>query len=358
MQSLLTPPFVHQRDAPLAPRLTLGTGGPAVLLTEAHTEVLLVAALAWAQNARVPLLVLGGGSNLLLSDDGFAGLALVMALRGLEISAAGLVQAAAGEPWDEVVAACVNAGLSGIECLSGIPGSVGATPIQNVGAYGQEVSDVITEVRCIDRYNLQPVVFSGADCEFGYRSSRFKTTDRDRYLVTSVQMQLSTAASARPRYPELQAQLGEPSGESWSAAHIRQTVLQTRRAKSMVLDAADPNGRSCGSFFVNPIISAEAFEQLCSRAAPQRPPSHEQADGQRKVPAAWLIEHAGFSKGLRQGTVGLSSKHTLCVVAHEGATSSDVVRFAREIADGVHARFGVTLSPEPSFVGVDWPPTA
>lgn len=322
--------------------------------TESETEV--VQALSWAEDAGLPVLLLGGGSNLVCADAGFPGLVLQLADRGQQLlSASGgrrRVRIAAGQLWDRFVAACCDELLAGLECLSGIPGSVGATPIQNVGAYGQEVSECIDAVRCFDRWERRVVSLSNAECEFGYRTSRFKTRERERFVVLSVDFALQENGPPAIRYPELEQALSAIPQPS--LAQVRATVLQLRAAKSMLLDPSDENGRSCGSFFVNAVLSAAEFSALQARAAPLVPPHFMQTDGRVKVPSAWLIQHAGFDKGHRQGPVGLSSKHTLCVVAHEGATSADVVAFARDVSTAVEQRFGIRLEPEPTLIGIAW----
>lgn len=254
---------------PLAPRTTMGVGGRARYLVEANSETDVVQALTWAAERGVAVRVLGGGSNLVVSDAGFDGLVLAVGLRGIDFSTGqgdALLTARAGEPWDDVVESAVRRGLAGLEALSGIPGSAGATPVQNVGAYGQEVADTIAQVRAIDRESLQVVELSAAECRFGYRDSFFKSQAPERYVVTAVRFALSARAPRPLRYPDLERevarrQLGEPS-----LADLRACVLAVRAEKSMLLDNADPNGRSCGSFFLNPIVSAADAERVRSRA--------------------------------------------------------------------------------------------
>lgn len=343
---------------PIAPLTSLGTGGSARYFVRAESDAEVVAALDWAEQAGHPVLLLGGGSNLVCSDSGFAGLVLLLAQRGrAALSGQRLpgrrhLRVAAGESWDAFVAACCAERLSGVECLSGIPGSVGATPIQNVGAYGQEVSETVDAVRCYDRAERRIVTLSNVECEFGYRSSRFKTQERDRFVVLSVDFVLQENGPAAVLYPELQHALGERAEPSLD--EVRAAVLRLRASKSMLLDRDDENGRSCGSFFVNVVLDAAELAALETRAAPLVPPRFPQPDGRFKIPAAWLIQHAGFDKGHRRGPVGLSTKHTLCVVAHDGATSADVVAFARHLCAGVELRFGVRLEPEPTLIGITW----
>ncbi len=335
-----------------------------------------------------PLLVLGGGSNLVCADAGFPGTVLAMQMRGvslgyavpkpldIELSSSPLtcpnvdldteypaeldrltpgqdvwLHVAAGEIWDEVVEAACRWGLAGIECLSGIPGKAGATPIQNVGAYGQELSDTLWSVSCVDRISGELVCFGAADCHLGYRHSRFKAESKDQYVVVEVVLKLRFGGEPTLTYAELARQFEDQLSPSLTA--VRRAVLATRRAKSLVFDRSDANTRNCGSFFINPVLDHAHYARLqdeFSAAVPGYPVGHAGV----KVPAAWLIERAGFVKGERHGRVGLSTKHTLCLVAHDGATSRDLVDFARHIRDRVQARFGVELVPEPVFVELDW----
>lgn len=338
--------------APLGPRTTLGVGGEARYLVEARDESQVLEALEWARARGVAVRVLGGGSNLVVADAGFDGLVLAVALRGISFSSeAGdaVLEARAGEPWDDVVACAVARGLAGLEGLSGIPGCAGATPIQNVGAYGQEVAETITRVRAVDRSTLRVVELSGAECKFAYRDSFFKSEAPERFVVTSVAFALAQRGPAPARYPDLQRELGRRQLSEPTLAQLRDCVLAVRREKSMLLDPGDPNGRSCGSFFLNPIVSREQAEHVRSVAAPLAAPSYPQADGRVKLAAGWLIEQSGFHKGLRDGNVGLSTKHALAIVAHDGATANEVEHLSRRIRAGVQAHFGVELSPEPNF---------
>jgi UDP-N-acetylmuramate dehydrogenase len=337
---------------PLGPRTTLGVGGEARYLVEARDEAQLLEALEWARARGAAVRVLGGGSNLVVADAGFDGLVLAVAMRGISLSSeAGdaVLEARAGEPWDDVVARAVARGLAGLEGLSGIPGCAGATPIQNVGAYGQEVAETITRVRAVDRSTLRVVELSGADCKFAYRDSFFKSEAPERFVVMSVAFALAQRGPALARYPDLQRELERRQLTEPTLAELRDCVLAVRREKSMLLDPTDPNGRSCGSFFLNPIVSAERVEHVRRVAAPLVPPSYPQPDGRVKLAAGWLIEQSGFHKGLRDGNVGLSTKHALAIVAHDGATANEVERLSRRIRAGVQARFAVELSPEPNF---------
>jgi UDP-N-acetylmuramate dehydrogenase len=341
-------------DVPLAPRTTLGVGGAARQHVVATTDDAIVEAVRFAKAHRVDLYVLGGGSNVVVSDAGVEGLVLSIATRGITQEPNGssvLVTAAAGEPWDSFVGKTVAQNLAGLECLSGVPGLVGATPIQNVGAYGQEVSETIVSVRAFDRDREEHVTLSHADCRFAYRDSFFKSEAPNRYVVTAVTFRLIRDGAPSVKYPDLERRLADRSDEKPGLADVRRTVLDVRREKSMLVDPHDANSRSCGSFFVNPIVEATAAEAVRERAGDPSMPTWRQPDGRVKLSAAWLIEHAGFSRGTRDGAVGLSTKHTLCLVAHGGARATDVVAFARRIRRGVDQRFGVRLVPEPVFWG-------
>jgi UDP-N-acetylmuramate dehydrogenase len=319
----------------LASFTTLGLGGPADSFVAAASEEELVDAVAKAGD---PFLILGGGSNLVIADEGFPGTVVHVATRGIAIDGV-LVTVAAGEPWDGVVARTVEAGLSGLECLSGIPGLAGATPIQNVGAYGQEVADTITAVRVYDRKEQQASCFNNNESCFSYRHSVFR--DTDRYVVLEVTFQLSRDP-APIRYAELARTVGAPVA---LPGDVRGAVLTLRRRKGMVLDPADPDTRSAGSFFTNPVVDATA--------APEGAPHFAAGAGRVKVPAAWLIEQAGFAKGYPGpgAPVRISTKHTLALVNADG-TTKELLALAREIRAGVDARFAIELRPEPTLIGV------
>jgi UDP-N-acetylmuramate dehydrogenase len=344
----------------LAELTTLRLGGPARRLVEAASEEELVAAVASATGEREPLLVLAGGSNLVVADAGFAGTVVRVATRGVAMSDQGVsvrVEVAAGESWDGVVAGTVAEGLAGIECLAGIPGSAGATPIQNVGAYGQDVAGVLASVRAYDRHERAVVELSPRECGFAYRSSMLRATDR--YVVLAVTLALERSPLACPiRYGELARALAVAPGGRAPLAQVREAVLALRRAKGMVVDPADPDSVSAGSFFVNPVLPAERFEALEARAAERlgagaRPPAWPEEDGSVKTSAAWLIERAGFRRGHGEGAIGISGKHTLALVNRGGGTTAELVALAREIRDRVEALFGVRLRPEPTLVGVE-----
>jgi len=332
-------------DAPLAPLTTLRLGGPARRLVPVATEGELVDAV---READEPLLLLAGGSNLVLPDAGWPGLVVRVQTRGVQRDG-GLLEVQAGEAWDELVAMTVAEGLAGFECLAGIPGTVGATPIQNVGAYGQEVSQTVRSVRVLDRGTGAVAELAPADCGFTYRSSAFKRTP-GRWVVLAVTFALEPAGASQPlRYAELARALGVEPGGSAPLADVRAAVLALRRGKGMVVDPGDPDSVSAGSFFTNPILEAGAFAAL-----EPRPPAFPQPDGRVKTSAAWLIERAGFRKGYARGRVAISSKHALALVNRGGATTAELLALAREVAAGVHDRFGVELQPEPTIVGEAW----
>jgi UDP-N-acetylmuramate dehydrogenase len=326
----------------LADYTTLRLGGPAGQFVTATTDEELIEA------ARDGALILGGGSNLVVADEGFPGIVVRVATRGVSFSHAPDdavdVTVAAGEPWDDVVAATVNEGLAGLECLSGIPGSTGATPIQNVGAYGSEVAEFITSVRTNDS------LLHNDACGFSYRTSIFKRAP-GRYVVLGVTFRLPRSKLSAPiGYPDLAAELGVPFGEQVAAADARNAVIAVRRRKGMVIDPADPDSRSAGSFFTNPVITQAAYDRVSAlSAAPV--PRYEAAGGLVKLPAAWLIEHAGFTKGYAAHGARISTKHTLALTNPGSATTTGLLALARDIRDGVDAAFGVLLTPEPTLIG-------
>jgi len=350
-----------RENVPLAPLTTLGVGGPARFYVRVDDAAGVVEAMDWAGARGLPFLVLGGGSNLVLADGGYPGLVVHLALRGVAARVAGDavdVTAAAGEQWDALVAFAADKGWAGIECLSGIPGLVGATPIQNVGAYGQDVSETIVAVEAIDRRTRARVLLDNEACRFGYRMSRFKAEDAGHYVVIGVTFRLRPGGAPALKYAELTRHFAERGVTAPSLAETRQAVIEVRRRKAMVLDPADPNARSVGSFFMNPVVAAGEFEALAARivsdgvaASADEIPHYPGGPGRLKLSAAWLIERAGFQRGYRRGPVGLSEKHTLAIVNRGGATAADVVSLAREVRDGVRERFGIALHPEPVFVG-------
>src|ERR1700730_3955480 len=344
--------------APLAPHCTLRIGGPARYLVEATDEATVAAAVGCASARHLPVRVLGGGSNLLIADEGVDGLVLKIALRGVSTrdlrgapGAPGAIEvtAAAGEPWDGLVRHVVERGWAGLECLSGIPGLVGATPIPNGGAYGQEGSDTLTAVRALDRESGRVVTLTPAECGFGYRDSLFKRGAPGRHVVLAVSYRLTPGGPPNVRYADIARDLAARGLARPSLGEVRETVLKIRRSKSMVLDPGDPNARSCGSFFLNPIVPADALARIDARAAGLSMPRWPQPDGHVKLSAAWLIERGGLPRGQADGPVGLSTRHTLAIVCHDGARARDVAAFARRVRAGVEQRVGVCLHPEPIF---------
>ena len=349
-------------DAPIAPLTTMRVGGPAATLVTVESADEAVAVVREVDAAGRDLLVVSGGSNLVVADEGFDGVVLRMASRGITVESQDLcsgafVTVAAGEPWDDLVAHAVASGWSGIEALSGIPGLTGATPVQNVGAYGQEVAQTIARVRVLDRTTGQVRTMAAADCGFTYRHSVFKGTDR--FVVLDVSFQLALADLSAPvAYADLAQQLGVELGERVPLADAREAVLAQRRRRGMVLDEADHDTWSCGSFFTNPVLPAADHDVLVARAAERlgpdapAPPRFDAPGGQAKTSAAWLIERAGFGKGYGMpGPAALSTKHTLAVTNRGSASAADVAALAGQVRDGVREAFGVTLVNEPVFVG-------
>lgn len=356
-----SPTVAIQHNVPLAPLTTICLGGDARDFVGCQTPDELHEALGLARDENLRTHILGGGSNVIFSDEGFGGLVIRIETKGVEFLDEGdsvLVSCEAGENWDALVQHCIARGLAGIECLSGIPGSVGATPIQNVGAYGQEVRDTIVRVSAIDRQSLDTVEFSNRDCSFGYRQSRFKSVDIDRYVITAVTFRLPKNGGATIRYPELQKLIASstdlqrlPAGKPQLDA-VRQAVLTLRRRKSMVIDPGDPNSRSVGSFFMNPVLSEEEFSKVHVRwhdSGHDDPiPTFPSGTG-IKIPAAWLVEKSGFRKGYSVGAVGVSQNHSLALV-NRGGTAKELLELAMKIQEAVRQRFGVHLEKEPVVV--------
>jgi UDP-N-acetylmuramate dehydrogenase len=335
---------------PLATFTTLRLGGPPRELVHATDERRLLDAVRAADAGGTPLLLLAGGSNLVVADEGFDGTVVRVETSGVSVAedmcGGAMVTVAAGEPWEPFVELAVTNGWVGIEALSGIPGSVGATPVQNVGAYGQEVAETIASVRCWDRADRTQRTLAAADCGFGYRTSRFKQ-DAHRYVVVAVTFQFRLGDRSAPvTYAELARTLGVEVGRRAPMSDVREAVLALRRGKGMVLDATDRDTWSAGSFFTNPFLGDAA-------ALPTDAPRWEQADGAVKTSAAWLIEHAGFGKGYGDGPVRLSGKHTLALTNRGEATTDDLLALAREVRDGVRAAHGIDLVPEPVLVGCE-----
>jgi UDP-N-acetylmuramate dehydrogenase len=336
----------------LADHTTLRVGGPARRMITVETESELVETVRHLDGSDEPVLVLGGGSNVLVDDAGFDGTVVKVATRGIaedtEACSGAVITVAAGEPWDPLVSHAISRGWSGIEAMSGIPGLVGATPIQNVGAYGADVSELISMVRTLDRYTGQLKTFFPVECGFGYRTSRFKS-DPGRFVVLSVTFQLRIGSMSQPiRYAELARLLGVVVGRRAPAAEVREAVLALRNTKGMVLVEDDHDTWSVGSFFTNPILSPAA-----AAALPADAPRFGQPDGRVKTSAAWLIDRAGFAKGYGQGAAQLSTKHTLALTNRGGASAAELLSLAREIRAGVQAKFGVELVPEPVIVGCE-----
>jgi UDP-N-acetylmuramate dehydrogenase len=371
----------------LAEYTTLRLGGPAARFVSAASEDELIATVRKADADAEPVLVLGGGSNLVIADEGFPGVVVLAGARSAEFAATGdavEVTVAAGHGWDEFVQECLSAGLSGVECLSGIPGRAGATPIQNVNAYGQDVADTIASVRVYDRLSDQVVVMAAADCGFGYRTSVFKrqaaaagrasarqngpASATGRFVILAVTFRLPASPLSAPvRYGELSRVLGIADGGRVPLAAARAAVLELRRGKGMVLADGDPDTRSAGSFFTNPVVSAAQYGELAARLADGAAVRGEMSggtgiphwpapDGHVKLSAAWLIERAGFSKGWRlpgdADGARISTKHALALTNPGQATTASLIRLAKEIKAGVLAAFGVTLMNEPVLVGV------
>lgn len=334
----------------LAPLTTLKVGGAARFFAAAVTENDVVAAFQFATEHELPLFILGGGSNVLISDDGFDGLVLQVAVRGIEFDG-GVVTAGAGEDWDEFVAACVAKNLAGIECLSGIPGFVGGTPVQNVGAYGQEVSETIEKVRVFDRKSQQFLELNSEDCKFAYRSSIFNTTQRERFIVVSVTFRLTENGPPKIAYKDLQSVFGDHSP---TLAETRDAVREIRASKAMLVRQEGADSNSAGSFFKNPVVSSEELakiEQIAAVDGLADVPRFSAGEGFFKVPAAWLIEKAGFQKGYQKGNAGLSTKHTLALTNRGNATADEILNLKSQIQSAVAAKFGVELQPEPVMVG-------
>ena len=352
-----------EENKPLGPLTTLKVGGPARFFVQVRTEQQVIEAVRFADDRGVELFVLGGGSNILVSDSGFSGLVMKIGLAGIAAEGEDRPQireigdrsettvtltARAGEDWDGFVKTCVERDLAGVECLSGIPGSVGATPVQNVGAYGQEVSETITRVRCLDLKSGEIVDLTNEACGFAYRTSIFNTTSRGRYIVLSVRFRLCEGGEPRIDYKDLKASF---EGRRPSLAEVRDEVIRIRGAKSMVIDTADPNFRSAGSFFKNPVVPADTLDRISAAAGNPEVPRFPAGEGMVKLSAAWLIERAGFNKGFRLGRAGISTNHSLALINTGGASAAEIVALKELIQAGVEAKFGIMLVPEPVFVG-------
>jgi UDP-N-acetylmuramate dehydrogenase len=339
---------------PLAPLTTLGIGGPARWLLHARTADDVDRAHRWSRSHGLPFFVLGGGSNLVIADEGFDGLVAHVDVRGRAYAWDGedaLVTVGSGEPWDATVADCVVRGLAGLECLSGIPGTVGGTPIQNVGAYGQEVANHIERLTAYDRPAEALCTLTGSECGFSYRTSRFKKADAGRFVIIDVTFRLRPGPPT-VTYPDIADDLARSGVSTPDVQDVRNAVLAVRRRKGMVVEERDPDTRSVGSFFMNPIVPEHHRDRVALVAGAQ-PPAFPADGGGVKLSAAWLIERAGFRRGDTDGSVGISTKHTLALINRGGATARDVLRLAARIKRGVTDRFGISLRPEPVFVGFD-----
>jgi UDP-N-acetylmuramate dehydrogenase len=337
-----------QENIPLAPLTTLKVGGPARFYTRAESEEQVLAAFDHATSNGLDVFVLGGGSNILVSDEGFDGIVIHVALKGIAADGS-RISARAGEDWDAFVAYCVDHDLAGVECLSGIPGFVGGTPVQNVGAYGQDVSESIVTVRCFDRVNKSIVELSNADCGFTYRTSIFNSTERGRYVVLAVTYDLIPNGSPKIDYKDLKEYF---DGRRPSLRETRSAVLEIRRAKSMVIDEGDPNSRSAGSFFKNPIVEKTQYESIAASSGAGVPHFAAGANAV-KIPAAWLIENSGFHKGYRLGNAGISTNHSLALVNLGGASAAEIISLKEKIQHAVTQKFDILLQPEPVFVGFE-----
>lgn len=360
-------PFILEQDVPLARLTTLGVGGPARYMARVDDEAAVGAALAWAQARQLAVHIIGGGSNLLVADSGVDGLVLRYERASLAFERDGettRVTAAAGLSWDALVERAVMAGLAGIECLSGIPGDVGAAPIQNIGAYGQEVAETLTAVSVVERSTGKHLRLAADECGFGYRTSLFKTRWRDRHVVIGIELALGSETHGSLRYRDLIERFardvarggGGQADAAPTLAAVRDAVLEIRRQKSMVLSPEDPNRRSAGSFFTNPVVTvqaADAADEVSAAGKVAAMPRFPLEDGRVKLSAGWLIEAAGFPRGTTRGRVGLSSRHALALINRGDASAAEVVSFASEIRARVRDRFGVTLVPEPAFLGFD-----
>ncbi len=350
--------LVISENVPLAPLTTLGVGGPARYFVEALTERDVIDALNYSIAANINVFVLGGGSNIVVADAGFDGLVLRVSINGsledreskhAEINDERAIwTVGAGEVWDGFVAQCVGNGLYGVECLSGIPGTIGAAPVQNIGAYGQEVSETIVCVNAIDRQNFEQNVFSNEDCGFAYRKSIFNSEFRDRFIITSVTFALPRHGEPHLTYRDIRERIGTSDSD---LAETRRIVLDIRASKSMVIDPRDPNSQSVGSFFKNPIIDDDRLTRLAELAGVASVPRFPAGDVKAKVPAAWLIEKAGFNKGLISGNVGISTNHSLAIINRGGAKAAEIIELKERIENAVAAKFEIVLIPEPIFIG-------
>jgi UDP-N-acetylmuramate dehydrogenase len=344
-------PLDIREEVPLAPFTTFGIGGPARYFTTASNEADIEQAVAFAGGHDLPLFVLGGGSNLLVRDTGFSGLVLHLAIQGIGRPAEDVLDVGAGESWDGLVDHAIALNLAGIECLAGIPGSVGGTPVQNVGAYGQEVSETIDSVRVFDRQTTQWRDLTNAECHFRYRESLLNIDQPGRYIVARVRFRLRPKGAPTLRYAELGRRFADAPAPT--LAEVAAVVREIRRTKGMVVIPGDPDTRSAGSFFKNPIVPAAALKQVAAATAtdPANIPHWPMATGEIKLPAAWLLEKAGFTKGYSEGPAAISTRHTLSLTNRNNASCADVLRLQDHIIATVQARFNITLEREPVLLG-------
>jgi UDP-N-acetylmuramate dehydrogenase len=356
-----------QENVPLAPLTTLKVGGEARYFAEIRREDEIAQAIEFSRSRAVPVFVLGGGSNLVVADTGFPGVVLRIAIGGIvsptaeeATGSAVLFSVGAGVVWDDFVAQTVSQNCAGLECLSGIPGSVGGTPVQNVGAYGQEVAETIESVRAFDLKDNRIVFLPKPACGFRYRSSMFNSTQRDRHVILRVNYRLKRGGLPSLKYADIRKYFAEKNSaggraekSSPSLAEVRDAVLTIRRRKGMLIVPGDDDCRSAGSFFKNPVLSDEQLKDLTSRVTAEglTIPNYPALDAQHKIPAAWLVEHSGFAKGYVSGNTGISSKHALALINRGDARASDIIHLQDEIQRGVKAKWGILLEPEPVFVG-------
>jgi len=343
------------QNIPLAPLTTLGIGGPARYFVNVRTANDAREAVLWNREYGHPLFILGGGSNLVVSDEGWPGLVARIAIAGIERRREKdeiLYDVGAGVGWDEFVQHVVAEECAGVECLSGIPGTVGGTPVQNVGAYGQEVSETIRSVQALDLNTLEFVSLENRDCGFCYRGSRFNSADHGRYMILRVTFALRPGGAPCLRYTDLKSHFGEHAAPP-SLAQVRQSVLEIRRRKAMVVEDAEPDSRSAGSFFKNLLITRAHYQQIVERyeGTDLRVPCFEAGDGRVKLPAAWLVEHSGVCRGFQLGRVAVSGKHALALVNRGGATAADLLKLKNLVQGKVREAFAIELEPEPVFVG-------
>jgi UDP-N-acetylmuramate dehydrogenase len=341
-----------EEKVPLAPLTTLKIGGAARFFVRAETEDQVTEALRFADENGFELFILGGGSNVLIADEGFDGLVLQIALKGIEVRE-NLVTAQAGEDWDAFCEFCVRQNLAGIECLSGIPGLVGATPVQNVGAYGQEVSETIVAVRVFDRRSREILELTNTDCKFAYRTSIFNSTDKNRFIVLAVTFELRQDGAPKIVYKDLRECFGEHEP---SLQETREAVRKIRAEKAMLVRQGGADANSAGSFFKNPIVPNDTYREIAAIAGKfgiEEVPNFKVDETSVKIPAAWLIEQSGFHKGYLKGNAGLSTRHTLALTNRGGATAAEILALKDEIQARVKEKFGVELVPEPVFVGFE-----